>query len=302
MLATGEIPGLLGKEERDLFPAKVKIVYQKLEKKKDDPPSAWLWQYFLKRVRDNLHMVLAFSPVGSKFRERAQKFPSLFSQCSIDWFLQWPLEALVDVSKKKISDFSITCTKDTKAQLIEHMGQVHNMVTEVCDLYFSQFRRRVYVTPKSYLSFLEFYQKLYKQKVEGINVEEKQIIDGLYKLEDASSGVAIMKKELAVKEELVRKTSESVNELLKTLEKENEKADKKAKEVGLQTDNIAQMKRETEEQRAVAEKELEQALPFQRAAVKAADGIEQKDISEVKTNRNPKSIMKLVFDCILIVF
>lgn len=165
MLATGEIPGLLGKEERDLFPAQVKVVYQKEEKKKDDPPNSWLWQYFLNRVRDNLHMVLAFSPVGPKFRERAQKFPSLFSQCSIDWFLQWPLEALVDVSRKFIGDFQISCSKEVKHQLIEHMGQVHNMVTEVCDMYFTQFRRRVYVTPKSYLSFLQFYQNLYAEKV-----------------------------------------------------------------------------------------------------------------------------------------
>jgi len=105
LLATGEIPGLLGKEERELYPSVVKTIWQKEMKTKEDPPSSEMWKYFLTRVKDNLHTVLAFSPVGSKFRERAQKFPSLFSQCSIDWFLPWPLDALVDVSKKFIGDF-----------------------------------------------------------------------------------------------------------------------------------------------------------------------------------------------------
>jgi dynein heavy chain, axonemal len=79
LLATGEIPGLLGKEERELFPTLVKTIWQKEEKTKAEPTTAAMWQYFLTRVKDNLHTVLAFSPVGNKFRERAQKFPSLFS-------------------------------------------------------------------------------------------------------------------------------------------------------------------------------------------------------------------------------
>lgn len=155
MLATGEIPGLLTKEDRDLFPVTIKTLYMKEEGKKgEDPPAALLWNYFINRVKDNLHTVLCFSPVGTKFRERSQKFPSLFSQCSIDWFLPWPLDALVDVSSKFIGDHPITCTKEVKKELVTHMGQVHNMVTEVCGIYFSQMRRNVYVTPKSYLAFL----------------------------------------------------------------------------------------------------------------------------------------------------
>ena len=65
------------------------------------------------------------------------------------------------------------------------MGQVHNMVTDVCELYFSQFRRRTYVTPKSYLSFIEFYKKLYESKISGINKDEEQITGGLEKLDEA---------------------------------------------------------------------------------------------------------------------
>ena len=56
-------------------------------------------------------MVLAFSPVGDKFRERAQKFPSLFNECSINWVLPWPEEALISVSTKFIGDVEIDCNE-----------------------------------------------------------------------------------------------------------------------------------------------------------------------------------------------
>ena len=38
-----------------------------------------------------------------------------------------------------------------------HMGKVHKMVDQVCGVYFQQMRRYVYVTPKSYLSFIQAY-------------------------------------------------------------------------------------------------------------------------------------------------
>lgn len=53
-----------------------------------------LYAFFLNRVRDNLHVMLCFSPVGNKFSTRAQQFPGLINGCTIDWFLPWPEEAL----------------------------------------------------------------------------------------------------------------------------------------------------------------------------------------------------------------
>jgi dynein heavy chain, axonemal len=74
MLATGEIAGLIPKDERDVFALETKTVYMKeAGTKGEDPSTLELWIYFINRVRDCLHMVLAFSPVGTKFRERARK-------------------------------------------------------------------------------------------------------------------------------------------------------------------------------------------------------------------------------------
>lgn len=136
------------------------------------------------------------------------------------------------------------------------MGAVHNMVTDVCEQYFAQFRRRVYVTPKSYLSFLQFYKNLYALKIKGIEVEEKQIVDGLDKLAEAADGVNKLRKDLAVKEEALKKSTDEVNEKLVIINKENIKATQQAAEVAQIAEQCLIKKTEITEEERVANIEL----------------------------------------------
>jgi dynein heavy chain len=78
ILATGEVVGLFQKDERDGMCGEVRNDFVR------DLPGAEdnminLYAYFLDRLRDNLHIVLCFSPVNAKFPIRAQKFPAVFS-------------------------------------------------------------------------------------------------------------------------------------------------------------------------------------------------------------------------------
>lgn len=43
-------------------------------------------------------VALCFSPVGSKLRVRSRRFPAIVSCTAIDWFQEWPREALESVS------------------------------------------------------------------------------------------------------------------------------------------------------------------------------------------------------------
>ena len=45
-----------------------------------------MYNFFIERVKQNLHVVLAMSPIGDAFRSRLRMFPSLINCCTIDWF------------------------------------------------------------------------------------------------------------------------------------------------------------------------------------------------------------------------
>jgi dynein heavy chain len=52
------------------------------------------------------------SPLGEIFRTRLRKFPSLVNCCTIDWFTEWPEEALLNVAKGSIADSDLILGKD----------------------------------------------------------------------------------------------------------------------------------------------------------------------------------------------
>lgn len=61
-----------------------------------------MFQQYLTRLQRNIHMIIAMSPLGEIFRQRLRQFPSLVTCCTLDWFSEWPEEALLGVGKGQI--------------------------------------------------------------------------------------------------------------------------------------------------------------------------------------------------------
>ena len=54
-----------------------------------------------------VQVVLCFSPVGSTLRVRGRKFPAVTNTTSIDWFHEWPQEALISVSRRFLGEIEL---------------------------------------------------------------------------------------------------------------------------------------------------------------------------------------------------
>jgi dynein heavy chain len=114
---------------------------------------------------------------------------------------------------------------------MKHMGNVHLMVSNICDIYFARMRRQVYFTPKSYLSYLQAYKKLYMIKYTELDVQESNFKIGVKKINEASESIAEMKKILSQEEIKLKDASEKTEKMLKDLDVEQRAAEKIAAEV-----------------------------------------------------------------------
>ena len=300
ILSTGEVANLLPKEEKDIIIADMRTFYQKEKPQAADPTDLELNNYFIDRVRQNLHCVLCFSPVGDKFRERFRKFPAVFNGCTINWFLPWPEEALVSVSSSFINNFEVHATPEVKQALTFHMGRVHNMVKDVCSIYFNKMRRYVYVTPKSYLSFISSFKEVYVVKKEELEEQEHRVNLGLQKLQQAKVDVERMQVELDAENRKLQETVDNVEKLLKSLNIEKAAAQKKSEEVAEEKAKCELQAATIQRNKEEADRDLQAAMPYLEEAVRAVNSIQQKDIVELKTNRKPLDIIRLVLDGALI--
>ena len=299
VMATGEVAGLFQKDEREAMCAEIRNDFVKHRPGQEDTMTN-LQQFFTDRVRDNLHIVLCFSPMSAKFAIRAQKFPAVFSAVNINWFLPWPESALTAVGTSFLSSFEIDADDATKRGLFEWLGAAYAAVNDVCALYYQTMRRHVYVTPRSFLVLVDLYKKLYAEKYAEVNALERSVNVGLQKLDEAAADVEKLKIDLKEEEKTLVVAEAETNSLLSRVESETAKGEIKAAEVGKQRDACLKKKAEIEAEQAEAERDLQAALPFLREAEEAVKSITAKDITELKTLKQPSDIIRLVFDGLLI--
>ncbi|XP_065805228.1 dynein axonemal heavy chain 5 [Labrus bergylta] len=302
VLASGEVSNLFARDELDDITQDL-IPVMKRHHPRRPPTSENLYDFFLSRVRSNLHVVLCFSPVGEKFRTRALKFPGLISGCTVDWFQRWPRDALVAVSNHFLSNYQdLRCSDGVKQSVVVTMGTFQDLVAEKCAEYFERFRRQTFVTPKSYLSFIDSYKVIYAEKIAHVGTLAERMKTGLCKLMEAEQSVSQLSEELVLKEQELAVASRRADEVLQEVTAKAQAAEKVKQQVQKVKDKAQVIVDEIEADKAAAETKLEAAKPALEAAEAALQTIKPADIATVRKLQKPPHLIMRIMDAVLLLF
>ncbi|XP_070188303.1 dynein axonemal heavy chain 7-like isoform X3 [Littorina saxatilis] len=299
LLNAGEVPSLFPLDEKQEICEKMRQVDRQRDKTKqtDGSPVA-LFNLFIQRVRDQLHVVLAMSPIGDAFRSRLRKFPSLVNCCTIDWFQSWPEDALQAVATRFLEE--IEMSEDERFGCITMCKHFHTSTRILSERFALELERHNYVTPTSYLELISTFKTLLDKKRGDVVKQKRRYEVGLEKLESAAGQVAVMQKELTDLQPQLVVASKEVSEIMIVIEKDSIEVAKVEKVVKADEAVANEQARAARAIKDECDSDLAEALPALNAAMAALDTLTQADITVVKSMKSPPAGVRLVMEVICV--
>ncbi|GIQ91740.1 dynein heavy chain, partial [Kipferlia bialata] len=80
------------------------------------------------------------SPIGAQFRSRIRQFPSLVNCCTIDWFDQWPDDALRSVALRFLDDIDLPDAQ--RGSVADVFVAMHHSALDYAEEYYETESRR----------------------------------------------------------------------------------------------------------------------------------------------------------------
>eukprot|EP00049_Salpingoeca_infusionum_P001275 m.46981 g.46981 ORF g.46981 m.46981 type:complete len:4526 (+) comp10948_c0_seq2:170-13747(+) len=290
LLASGEIPDLFAEDElgeiRDGVRGEVKGAG--LPDTNDN-----CWQFFIDRVRRLLKVVLCFSPVGDTLRKRARKFPAIVNCTSIDWFHEWPEDALISVSESFLAETE-QVPAELRGSISKFMAYVHGSVNEMSAVYLANERRYNYTTPKSFLEQIALYQSLLSTKHQELQAAQDRMENGLTKLKSTAAQVDDLKEKLAAQEQELAVKNAEADALIEKVGVETEKVNKEKEIAAVEEEKVSVINQDVSAKQRSCEEDLAKAEPALAAAQEALNTLNKNNLTELKSFGSPPEIVVTV--------
>jgi dynein heavy chain len=298
ILNAGDVPNLYAPEDLEAIASACRIECQK---RKIPATKLNIFAQYITRVRRNIHLCVCMSPLGEAFRNRLRNFPSLVNCCTIDWFTNWPADALQSVGLSILRSGSYGLG-DHENNTVEVFKEIHLSVEKASVSYYDVLRRRNYVTPTSYLELLSSFGKLIGVKKAEIELKRDRLQIGLNKLSETKSIVSVMQEELKILQPQIVKTQGEVAEMMVQITKDKASAAETKAVVEVEENNANAKAAEAKAIADDAQRDLDEALPALEEAVKCLNDLKKSDIDEVKSLKTPPAGVVLTIKVCCLMF
>nr|XP_060635826.1 dynein axonemal heavy chain 2 [Anolis sagrei ordinatus] len=302
ILSSGEVPNLYKPDEFEeiqnniIDGARAEGIQESLDS---------LFAYLIERVRNNLHVVLCLSPVGDPFRNWIRQYPALVNCTTIDWFSEWPKEALLEVAEKYLEGVDLgTVERGSLDTIHKRVARIfvtmHWSVARFSQKMMLEIRRHNYVTPTNYLELVSGYKKLLAEKRKELWDQINKLHNGLFKIDETREKVEVMTLELEEARRKVAEFQKQCEEYLVVIVQQKREADEQQKTVTANSEKIAVEEVKCKTLADNAQKDLEEALPALEEAMKALESLNKKDLTEIKSYGRPPTLVETVMQAVMI--
>jgi dynein heavy chain len=290
ILNSGDIPNLYVPEDLETITT---VCKPECVRKKLPPTKMNIFAQYLLRVKSNIHVVLCMSPLGDAFRTRLRKFPSLVNCCTIDWFMEWPEDALQSVAARFLTSANLGLQPELNEKLIVFFQLIHQSIEKASIDFKQTMRRSFYVTPTSYLELLSTYNKVLCEKRVEVGTLRDRLQIGVEKLVSTEKAVNELQATLTEMEPQLIQTQADVEVMIIQITKDKAAAAETKAEVEVEEASASKKATDTQAIADDAQRDLDEALPALAEAVQCLKDLKKADIDEVRSlGRPPVNVVR----------
>ncbi|VDM31178.1 unnamed protein product [Hydatigera taeniaeformis] len=259
-----------------------------------------IWKYYSQKAMRNLHVILVMRSIGNTLRKRCSSFPCLINNTTIDWFFDWPEEALYTVAKTMLSTGNQLIPASCYDALIGHVVYVHRSVERYTNEFVGKWKRVNYVTPKQFLDYISNYLKLLSECDQSKAALCERFVKGVAKLEDAGIQAKELGEKLTIQKEVIVHNKEACEALLKDITQNQILASDKRAQSKQKAEEMETLSKTIEKEKAAVESILTEALPALEQARAELGELDKSDVTEMRSFVKPPRPVQVVSECICV--
>ncbi|ORY16897.1 dynein heavy chain [Clohesyomyces aquaticus] len=314
LLANAEVPGLFEGDEYTALMTAIKEGAQRQGTILDSQEELYKW--FTDQIVKNLHVVFTMNPPEEGLSSKAATSPALFNRCVLNWFGDWSDQALYQVGSEltqsvdldrpnfnapdtiPVAYRGLTLPPNHRETVVNAMVSIHYSLKKFNTRLQKQQNKTTYLTPRHFLDFVAQYVKLYTEKREDLEEQQRHLNVGLEKLRETVDKVSDLRVSLAQKQKQLTKKDAEANEKLQTMVADQRQAEsKKAGSLQLQSE-LQKKEKLIAERKEVVQHDLADAEPAVLEAKKSVQSIKKQHLTEVRSMANPPPLVKLALEAV----
>ena len=314
LLANAEVPGLFEGDEYAALMTSCKEGAQRQGLLLDSQEELYKW--FTQQISKNLHVVFTMNPPTGGLSSKAATSPALFNRCVLNWFGDWSDQALFQVGLElthpvdlDLPNFTcpdsipvaykdLTLPATYRDTVVNAMVYVHHSIGRFNQRLLQQQGRVSYLTPRHYLDFVSHYVRLFNEKREDLEEQQRHLNIGLDKLRDTVDKVQDLRASLAQKKtQLELKDTEANEKLQQMMVNQREAERRKAISLKIQA-SLATQEKEVARRQETVNLDLAKAEPAVISAKESVSNIKRQQLTEVRSMGNPPAGVKLALEAV----
>ncbi|KAL6719365.1 dynein heavy chain [Lecanora helva] len=314
LLANAEVPGLFEGDEYATLMTACKEGAQRQGLLLDSQEELYRW--FTQQIVKNLHIVFTMNPPEDGLSSKAATSPALFNRCVLNWFGDWSDQALFQVGSEltqsvdldrpnfvapdsiPVAYRDLTLPASHRDAVVNSMVYVHHSVSRFNQRLLKQQGRKTFLTPRHFLDFVDHCVRLFNEKREDLEEQQRHLNVGLEKLRDTVDKVRDLRHNLAQKKgQLERKDTEANEKLQKMIADQREAEQRKTISLKIQA-NLDKQEEEVAKRKEVVNADLAKAEPAVISAREAVGNIKRQHLTEVRSMANPPAGVKLTLEAV----